>query len=499
MIQWRIGNHRLVFWWHGTVVLGLVALCAVASAAGQTETPIAVGDLVFVDVYRRAELCTTTQVDANGNITLPYVGNVKVVGLTEKDASARVSAALKKILKNPRVTVSRTVRRMALGARTAEMETQVVNLNNANAEALYEALQGMSSEGGNIGFDPNTNSLIVTDTPGTVQNMLSVIAQLDEMQIQVTQVRIETKIAEVNQGAMKELGIRWFAQGDEVTGGYYPVGSQDPAIAGIRGQTGVMANEELSSGWGGSSGGGRGVGREFVEGLDFDRRLAVPVHVPIAGQMFFGLLNRHVDIGVLLDALVADKKAETLATPMILAVNHRPAEIKMTDEYPFSEYIMGSYGARTSIRFMDLGIKMEVTPHVYRDAGGLYVQLELLPEVSWYKGMSSGVPIRAVRSSHTITNVRDGQTLVIGGIVLSEERNVDHRVPGVGRVPIVGSLFKHKERARERKELMVFVTPSVHERPESITWDKMLNLSVATEPQAPMIPSLEARSETRRD
>jgi len=148
---------------------------------------------------------------------------------------------------------------------------------------------------------------------------------------------------------------------------------------------------------------------------------------------------------------------------------------------------------------MDLGIKMEVTPHVYRDAGGLYVQLELLPEVSWYKGMSSGVPIRAVRSSHTITNVRDGQTLVIGGIVLSEERNVDHRVPGVGRVPIVGSLFKHKERARERKELMVFVTPSVHERPESITWDKMLNLSVATEPQAPMIPSLEARSETRRD
>lgn len=95
--------------------------------------------------------------------------------------------------------------------------------------------------------------------------------------------------------------------------------------------------------------------------------------------------------------------------------------------------------------------------------------------------------------------MRDGQTLVIGGIVLSEERNVETRVPGLGRVPLVGNLFKHRERAKERKELMLFVTPTVHESPETITWDKMLNLSVATGARAELIPALEARRETRRD
>jgi general secretion pathway protein D len=148
---------------------------------------------------------------------------------------------------------------------------------------------------------------------------------------------------------------------------------------------------------------------------------------------------------------------------------------------------------------LDVGIKLDVTPHVYRDEEGVYVQLDLKPEVSFYKGMNQGVPIRAVRSSETTTNVRDGQTLVIGGIVLNEDRNVESRVPGLGKMPVVGALFRHKERAKERKELMVFVTPTVHETPDSITWDKMLNLSIATEPQGQTVPSRETRRETRKD
>lgn len=519
MTQWRIGNffrasrghacakraghaqesgHNA---WAGVLAAGLALLCGAAAMAQDTESTISAGDLIFVDVYRRAELSTTTQVDVNGNITLPYVGNVKIVGLTEKDASACVSAALGKILKNPRVTVSRSVRQMGLGARTAEMQTQMVNLTNSSAEALYNALAGMTSEGGSIGFDPNTNTLIITDTPGAIQNMMAVIAQLDQMQSQVTQVHIETKIAEVKEGAMKELGIRWFAKGKEATGGYYPVRAQDPIVAGSRGgQTGALANETVGGDMGGRSGmGGGGGGRQFVEEAEFDRRLALPVHVPTVGQLFFGLLNEHVDLGILLDALVAESKAEMLANPSILTVNHQEAHIKMTDEYPYTEYVVQAYGTRGSTRFIDLGIKLGVTPHVYRDAGGVYVQLELEPEVSFYNGSNNGVPIRAVRSSNTVTNVRDGQTLVIGGIVMAEQRNVEHRVPGLGRVPIVGNLFKHKERVKDRRELMIFVTPTVHESPETITWDRMLNLSIASETGTETLSSLEARRESRRE
>ncbi len=477
-------------------VAGVVFTCAVTAVAGEGEDDvISPGDFVFVDVYRREELSTTAQVDSAGNIDLPYVGKVEIGGLTESQAGAAVCSALREILKNPRVTVSRTLGYKTDGARTAEMETQVINLTNAQAESMFDALKGMSSQGGSLGFDPYTNTLIITDTPGVVQNMMSVIGQLDRMRSQLTQVRIEAKIAEVDEGAMKDLGVRWFVKGNEVTGGFYPPAAQDPRVNAMRGGQGGIANEMVRGIGGGIN---RGFDREFVEEPNFDRRIAVPVHVPTPGQLFFGLLNDNVDIGTLLDALVEDNKAEMLANPMILAVNHRPAEIKMTDEYPYTEYTLQAYGAHQSTKFMDLGIKLEVTPHVYRDEKGIYIQLELVPEVSWYSGSSNGVPIRSVRTSDTVTNVRDRQTLVIGGIVMDDERNVEQRVPGLGRLPVIGNLFKHQERAKSRKELMVFVTPTVHSKPETITWDKMLNLSVAEEQHAG-IPSRPNGRESRRD
>ncbi|HOZ45184.1 MAG TPA: polysaccharide biosynthesis/export family protein [Candidatus Hydrogenedentes bacterium] len=480
--------------------LALVALLVGVSqiAVSQAAPVISPGDLLYIDVYRRPELCSTTQVDATGNIALPYVGSVSVAGVGEDEASARLCAAMKKILRNPQVTVSRSAPRAITGGRSADMQTQLVNLNNANAEMLYEALLGMTSEGGNIGFDANTNTLIITDTPEAVQNMMSVIAQLDQMQSQITQVRIEAKIAEVNQGAMKELGIRWFVQGEEGGGGFYPPMTQDTRIVGLSGAGGALANESI---YGGSNNRGGAYGsdtREFVGGPDFDRRLNIPVQVPVAGQLFFGFLNDYVDIGALLDALVAENKAETLASPMILAVNHRKALIKMTDEYPYTEYGVQGYGQNFSTKFMDLGIKMDVTPHVYRDEGGVYVQLELEPEVSFYNGSANGIPIRAVRSSKSVANVRDGQTLVIGGIVLSDMRNTEQRLPVIGKMPVVGELFRHRERVKERKELMVFVTPAVHTSPESVTWDRMLDVSIADVPQG-NIPTRGSQREARRE
>ena len=463
-------------------------------AAPQNETPIKAGDTLFIDVYRRPELSSTIQVDASGNVSVPYVGSVNVAEVSEKEASARVSSALTSVLKNPRVTVSRTAPSAAAFGRAAEMKTQVLNLKNANAKVLCTSLEGMSSKGGHVGFDPNSNSVIITDTPVAIQNMMGVITQIDQMQTQVVQVRIQTKVAEVEQGAMKQLGIRWFGKGNDVTGGMYPPPlTQNP----LSGQSGASANEQVGGASGSSSSGG--TGRTFVDGLKFDRLLNVPVQVPTPGQMFFGLLRNNVDIGAMVDALVKDNKAELLATPMILAVNHKQAEIKMTDEFPYTESSQSFGGTSFSVKFMDLGIKMMVTPHVYRDASGAYVQLDLNPEVSFSSGMSNGVPVRSVRSSNTVANVRDGQTLVIGGIILSDERNVVQQVPGIGKIPLIGNLFKRKERARTRNELMVFVTPTIHEEPESITWDKMINLTGAAKNDLKNMPTNETVGEARKE
>jgi len=481
-------------WQAAVLVLGLLG--TTGAAALPEDDVINPGDLVFVDVYRRPELSTTVQVDSNGNVPIPHVGNVNVAGITEAEAGGRITAALQTILKHPRVSVSRTAMRpaAAMPARSAAMTTQVISLSNSNAKVLASALQGMASEGGSLSFDPDTNTIIITDTPGTIQNMMGVISQLDQMQSQVTQVRIEVKIAEVEQGAMKELGIRWFFAGDESTGGFYPATPQHVRTTGA--QADPLANERL----GGVGGGGGGGERRFVDETPYwNRRLNVPLHVPTPGELFYGFLDNGLDIGVLLDALVSDNKAQLLANPMILGVNHKPAEIRMTDEFPYHESSTTFGGTQYSVKFMDLGIVLNVTPHVYKDATGPYVQLELNPEVSYANGVSNGVPIRSVRSSDTVANVRDGQTLVIGGIVLNDEQTTVQRVPGLGKIPVLGALFKRKERSRSHTELMVFVTPTVHAAPESITWDRMINLSDALQEDFASIPSKQPRGEARKD
>ncbi|NIA12783.1 MAG: hypothetical protein GWP08_01790 [Nitrospiraceae bacterium] len=475
------------------VAVGLVAALGVAMAQeGETIKP---GDVVFVDVYRRAELSSTAQVDMDGNVQMPYVGNVNIGGVSETEASARISKALRIILKNPRVTVSRTARTLAPGPRTASMKTRVVALNNSSAEKLAGALKGMSSEGGAIGFDSNSNSLIITDTPAAIQDIMGAVGQLDEMQSLRTQVRIDTKLAEVKVGAMKELGIRWFYKGDQNTGGYYPPTSQNVLSDALS----ATANEAVGGGTGAVGNTNTGLDRRYVDEPTFNRRLNVPVQVPVVGQLFFGVLNGDYDIGAMLDALVADNNAELLASPSILAVNHTQAEIKMLDEFPYTEASQSFGGTSFSVKFMDLGIKLLVTPHVYRDTTGPYVKMELNPEVSFATGMSNGIPVRAVRSSDSTALLRDGQTLVIGGIVLNDERKMVQAVPGLGKIPLVGALFRRKERARTRNELMVFVTPAIHEAPESVTWDRVINLTGSAKGEVPLIPSNQVFDEVRKE
>ena len=479
------------------LVFALGLCCIAAAAYAQSASVLQSGDMLYVDVHRRPELTTTAQVNDSGYVPLPYIGKVSVAGLSESEAEARVTAAFRSILKNPRVTVSRSGAPAPMrpqAARTVDMKTQIISLNNSNAEVLCTALQGMSTNGGSITHDVDTNVLIITDMPGTIQNMMGVISQIDQMQSQITQVRIEATIAEVEDGAMSELGIKWFVKGDHASGGFYPFRGQNQALNSARGQSDPLANERLGGGYGG------GTERRWVDETPyFDRRLNIPLQVPVTGEMFFGYMNSGIDVGALLSALASDGKAEVLANPRILTVNHKLAQIEMVDEIPFQEGSQTFGGSAYSVKFMDIGIKLDVTPHVYQDTAGTYVQMALHPEISYANGVANGVPIRSVRSSNTVANVRDGQTLVIGGIVLTDKHTTIQRVPGLGRIPLLGNLFKHKERSTSRNELMVFVTPTVHETPETITWDRMMDLPEDAQAVLGNVPANQMRGETRKE
>lgn len=479
----------------------LAALCAAAAAPAQPAEDGALkpGDLVYINVHRQPELSAATQVDGNGNVEMPYIGNVAVQGLALEAAADRIALGLKSVLKSPRVTVTRSSERGAFPQaymRTQSMQTQVVPLDNADAATLEAALSGMSSGGGSVSFDPATNSMILTDEPAVLQNMMGVIRELDQMKSQITQVLIEAKIVEVETEAARELGVRWFVQGDRAGGGYTPSPRRDALLNSIRQFSGPNANESLQSN---ARNTGAALNRRFIDEDMFDRRLQVPVQVAAPGQMFFGYMNSGIDLGLMLDALVADGKAEMLASPYIGTVNHRPASIRMIEEFPYTELGTAGFSAVEHIRFLEIGIKMDVTPHVRRDPDGeRYILVELSPEVSTAVGVSNGVPVRAVRSSESQRIVRNGQSLVIGGIVMADNHTVIQKLPGLGSLPVFGNLFKHKERSQTSRELMIFVTPTIHDRPEDIRWERSLDLQGFGHDDA-FLAALEARAEVRKD
>jgi type II secretory pathway component GspD/PulD (secretin) len=458
------------------IVAGMMLL-SMAAAAQPSDSVIKSGDVVYVEVYRVSELTQSTQVDGQGNITLPYVGSVMIAGLTESAAAAKLSQSLKKILRNPRVTV----RKSALTAQPTQrfnenMQMAIIPLQNANAESMYNVLNNMSSTGGTISFDPNTNSLLITDTPSSLQSMSEIARQLDKMESQLTQVRIQAKFAEVQMSAIKEMGIRWFAQGDQLSGGFIPPPTRTLGVSNMRGGLSPSAGENVATN-NGSSVNGSNVGREFVNN-PFTQRLNIPVQVPVPGQTFLGFASGGIDLGVILDMLAQDGEAEVLANPMTVTVNHQQAVIKMVDKIPYTEFGTEITGATSfSTRFLDAGITLDVTPHVYQDDRGPYIKLELNPEVSFPVGANNGVPILSVRSTSNVANVRDKQTLVVGGIVNENEQKVVTKLPGLGDLPMIGKLFKRKEKTKERTELVIFVTPTIYQHPEDITWDKMIDVA----------------------
>ena len=477
----------------------VLALVSVARAeTPQSRDPVAIGDLVYVHVVKHPELSVTANVDVDGNVSVPQLGNVHIDGLTYGEAAARIAQALqeKVRLRRPRVIITPSTMGLAVGgARTDEMVMELVELHNVNAETLSERLQYMVSEGGAVSYEPRTGALIITDKPALLQNTIAKVKELDAMPSQRRQLHIQAHLLEVQEGALKEYGARWFAQGDQALFGYYPMPPYDADIASRRGaQSDPFENERVG---GVTARQATGLARRFLDEDEFDRRLQTPVQLPKAGQLFFGLLKDQWDIGTLIDALVADNKAELLASPHILAVNHQPAVIKSTQEFPFSE--LGTlYSGREqySTRFLELGIKLDVTPHIGRDQEGDLVRLDLFPEVSYAAGSVNGVPIRDVRSFSGQAIVRNGQTLAVGGIYRSDVRNSEHRVPGFGRLPVVGKLlFSRRERNKIQTELIVFITPIIHDTPDTVTWGTMLELTPAME--AAIAPPTEVQTDLR--
>jgi len=347
-----------------------------------------------------------------------------------------------------------------------EGNTKVIYLRYAKATDLATVLQGISktsqvankdgkaksaqnpgaSTGGSsnidIQADESSNSLIITADPDVLKNLEVVIAKLD---IRRAQVMIETIVAEVSTNLSSALGIQF---------GFNGLAGNSAGPVGLTNFASAGASNILSVGAAIASGGASAAPGALL-GLGGEA----------GGMQFVALLN----------ALSSDAATNILSTPTLVTMDNEEATIVVGQNIPLLTGSFSSTGNSggasasnpfTTIERQDIGLTLKVTPQINE---GTSVKLAIEQETSSLAASNAGAAdlITNKRSITTNVMVEDGEVLVLGGLIENTFRDTQEKIPILGDLPIIGSLFRHDKTAKERQNLMVFIHPVIMRTPET--------------------------------
>ena len=326
-------------------------------------------------------------------------------------------------------------------------DIHIIRLQNADAEDTAKVLNSLMERQGTtkeeqvlagdvkIVADKSTNTLVVTARPDDFETIHRTAEELD---VERKQVFIEALIMEVSSSASFSFGVNWAAgKGrDDV----FLYGSSNLGGDGI---TFPSSNSGGTLGF--PSGGSLGA---IIEDA-----------VTIGGTAY--------SIQAVLSAVQGDSNYRILATPQLLTLDNEEARVDVVDNVPFTKDASTSnvnqdYNS-VSIDYKDVGIKLKITPHI---SANDTLRLEVLQEVSrvtstTVSGTNIIAPTTRKREVETTIRMLDGQTAVIAGLLSEDDSNSNAKVPGAGDIPLLGWLFKNKEEANSKTNLLIFITPRV--------------------------------------
>ena len=321
-----------------------------------------------------------------------------------------------------------------------------------------------SAEASLVQADEATNALIINAQDATYNNLRGVIEKLD---VRRTQVYVEALIVEMQTDAAQELGVQW--------AGGMPAGSG--AVAGVQNFPG--ANPSL-------------IGAVAAPTAAFAN----------AGGLMLGFLGERVTLpdgtvirglGALARALETRGLANILSTPNLMTLDNAEAKIVVGQNVPF---VTGSFAQATggatgaavnpfqTIERKDVGLTLKIKPQV--SEGGT-IKLDIYQEVSNVApSLLSGASdlITNKRSIDTKVLVDDGHTIILGGLIEDNKTETEQSVPLLGRMPLIGWLFRYKQKTGKRTNLMVFLRPVIIHGPQesySVTADRYQYLRARTQ------------------
>ncbi|HEY8537775.1 MAG TPA: type IV pilus secretin PilQ [Steroidobacteraceae bacterium] len=333
----------------------------------------------------------------------------------------------------------------------APLRTEYLQVNYAKAgdlAALIKSGSGGSllSERGSVAIDERTNTLLLQDTAERLADIRRLVSTLD---IPVRQVMIEARIVIVNDDFSRELGVRF-----GTTATFHQGGSDGSGIIG--GTNYVTEDDEIALT---PNPGGPRVGGYMMGDPDTRYMVNLPVSNP-AGRLALTLLDSDYLVDLELSAAQAEGRGEIISSPRVITANQREATIKQGVEIPYQE---SSSSGATTTQFKEAVLSLRVTPQITPDNRVILDLTVSKDSVGQLVASATGgfVPSIDTREITTQVLVNDGQTVVLGGILETERRESEQKVPLLGDVPVLGRLFKSTTKTDNKDELLIFVTPRI--------------------------------------
>lgn len=300
-----------------------------------------------------------------------------------------------------------------------------------------------SADGLKITSDPATNSIIVV---GSITQYRMVKQIVDKLDIRRRQVFVEAAILEVGLDNLRALGTN-FGLGLRIEGDNLGFAGQQ--LPGIPSLLGVAADPSIAATSIGSLS-GLFLG---VVGKEVDPDSSGPLPPLPSFSAVFQALNSVTDVNV-------------LSTPSIITTDNEPAEIVVADVIPFPMgSTVGASGVTVqTIERLPVGIRLSITPQI---SEGEYLNLDIVTEVSSTREAPAGLNTAqfgiatTTRSANSSVIVKNGQTLVIGGLVQDREEVLHNKTPLLGDIPLIGNLFRFKRNQSRKLNLMILLTPRI--------------------------------------
>ncbi|MFH1397022.1 MAG: secretin N-terminal domain-containing protein [Candidatus Omnitrophota bacterium] len=302
---------------------------------------------------------------------------------------------------------------------------------SGSATSIISTIKGVLSKDGLISEDSRTNSLIITDIPSVFSEVEKIISYLD---ISQPQVMLEVEMLDVSKGTTDKLGINWSNAGS------YSVN--------------INSASQTTA---------------FPYGSLFASKLG-----DITNTLTNGSITFPTSLSVVLDFLSTQSDTKYLARPKILTLNNEVAEIKIITKEVVGEKrniesaSSGNSNTTYEAERFETGVSLRVTPQVNIDTNE--ITMFIVPSVS--EATQSAIKSSSVlnqyyynpevRTTKSLIRVKDGETIIVGGLIKNKATTTTTKLPVLGDIPLLGMLFRHKNvDPGQERELLVFITPRI--------------------------------------